>query len=269
MKGRDRASVLREKSLEFRENKLGHAIVKPLQAAPNFYTLCGPLVERYKVGQVSLHIHCFTDLAGARCDSDLCIMAARSINDMDALTCMRASDLGPGSMRSNNCHQQSSMFIDVAECFEEGEGIWWAEALPISIRLQSLDLCNHILGDTIKPMPPKLVIESFRRRTDGKHVLFTGDVIRGGYQFPHQVIECGPQVLENVSYDEGNCSGDRRIDLHPKANAASLSLFLGHHYAGFSLKIPIGFCYQGLAVALDPDDFLPDRFNGGHSIARL
>jgi hypothetical protein len=188
-------------------------------------------------------------------------MAARSISDMDTLSAFRANHLGMGGVRSNNCHQQPPMLVDVAQCVEENERAEWANNLPIMVRLRSLDFCNGICGDPVKSMPPKLVIESICRGTDGEHILFIGDLVRGKYQFPHQVIKCGPQVLENVPDDKGNRRWHLGINLHPKADAASLSLFLGHHYAGVSLKVPISFSHKSLSVMLDPDDFLADRFH--------
>ncbi|HLZ93501.1 MAG TPA: hypothetical protein VKQ28_17480 [Candidatus Acidoferrum sp.] len=245
-----------EEFLKLGNNELIDTVIQSQETCSNFYTLCGSVVERYKVGELAFHFHCFTNATGTRSDCDLCIMAARSISDMNALSAFRGSYLSASGMGTENSQQQPPMLIDIAQCVEENERVGWTATLPNAVRLQSLDFCNRVWGNPVKPMPPKLVIESIRRRTDRKHILFAGDVVRGKYQFPHQIVECGPQVLEKVTNNERNSCGHGSGNLHPKADAASLSLFLGHHNAGFRLKIPISFGYERLVVAFDPEDFL-------------
>jgi hypothetical protein len=245
-----------EESLEFRDYEFAQTIGEAQKTRTNFYAFCGSIVERYKVGELAFHFHCLTNLAGSRSDSNLCIVAARSIDDMNAFSPLRVRHLSSGGMGTKNSEQHSSMFVDVAQCIEESEWVGRSPVLPIAVRLQSLDFCNCVWGNAVQPVPFKLVLESFHRRTDGEHVLFTGDIVRGEYQFPHQIIERGPQILKEVSDDKGDFGRDWGINLHSKTNAASIGLFLGHHYAWFGLKVPIRFGYERLAVMLYPDDFL-------------
>jgi len=87
--------------------------------------------------------------------------------------------------------------------------------------------------------------------------VFTGIVLRSKYKFPYQIVERGPQVLETITNDNRQASGDWASSLEGSDILIRLALCLSHHLAWVSMEIPAHFSLEFREMRLCPEDFVP------------
>ena len=95
--------------------------------------------------------------------------------------------------------------------------------------------------------------------------MFTGIVLRSKYKFPYQIVERGPQVLETITNDNRQASGDGASSLEGSDILIRLALCLSHHLAWVCMEIPAHFGLEFREMRLCPEDFVPHRIQRRHS----
>jgi len=251
------SNVLLKKPLKLRNEKSVNETPELIQANTDLYSLCGSLVERYKRDDLSFHFHYFSRLGRSRTGRNFCAMIARSQSALDRMT-LGTTPLGMGSMDSKSGEKYPSMLVDVAEIVQNPQAGAFP-LIPSVVRLQSLDFCNSVCGHAEKPIPQKFLCENFGSFADGEKVTILGFIVRGEYEFPHQIIERRSQVLESIPNNERYMVRNGNPSVKSTNNAARLRLFLSHHFARFVLEVQNTFRFKRLEVLCGPEDFLPDK----------
>lgn len=143
-----------KKWLESLENGIPHELEDALQHsidAMRFETLSRRIVERYKNGSLSLHFHLFKTLHKGEVETqpnvaELCTVAQfimpHEHGEDGVLPVLPFKFDGTSDASSE---METFVFVDVVEIIERSKRI-----LPTMVRLQPLDQCHRLFGNTFK-----------------------------------------------------------------------------------------------------------------------
>ena len=121
--------------------------------------------------------------------------------------------------------------------------------------------------DTKQPLSlTHRIFESIGSATDREHIVFSRLIVRGKYKFPHKIIEGRAQVLETISDDQTKTSGNGILGPECKASLINGTVWLSHHFAWITLKVPLKFGFERLNVLCGPEDFVLDGIEGCHAL---
>jgi len=219
----------------------------------DLYAMCGSLVERYKRENLLFHLHL---LFGAEQNvANLC--AVIGVSDKHFKVGGAVNGNSSWSSPAKSSEQHPAVLVDVAEMVQDMEDASFPE-LPVMVRLQSLDFCNRIFGDPIKPPLSKFHFESFGCAANGESVFYGGVIVRSDNEFPHQIVERGAEVLQGVPNDERQPERDWNLGAKFNKQDIRIRLWLSHHFTRIAAEIPNSLFIQTLSVFYCPDDFAPD-----------
>jgi hypothetical protein len=138
----ERIRQLVKEWLKSGQRSLSEEIKNLLQNYDNPSILRKHILERYKHGSLSVHVHIFVD-AIRLVSQDYCAICHFSADDID----MQTKTLEINCVSEDGGHVQSSVLIDVCEFRENPQGVQIAERLPTMIRLQGIDECVRTCGN--------------------------------------------------------------------------------------------------------------------------
>jgi len=238
----------------------------------NVHVLCGSLVERYKRQEMGFHIHLQSRSFGTIDDGkrpDLCLLIERG-SEVDVSPCLPVDILGNQIIRRDASVEVSvqypSVLVDVAEIINDSQHIL-AGVLPMTVRLQPLNLCNGIDRYAVEPPALALRDERFWCCADREHVAVAGVLIRSKYKFPYQIIEGGTQILETVPDNNRQAGRDRLVGDNLPDVLIRCTFRLSHHFCWVRFVIPSELGFELLKVLISPDDFVQDCVGNRHDLA--
>lgn len=227
--------MLTKESLKLWGHKGSDIIDHTVKSAGDFLSYQNSLLELYRRRQAFVHIHVF----GEAC-SETCISAGHG------------NGIENGHIQTGE--EYPPMLVDVRERVQTPEG-GKLISLPAVVRLQKLDFCNRLLGNPLKEIPLQTLFEGFRRFTDRKSIIICGTTIRGKTQFPYKVVQCGSEVLEDISDKERDGLGDGGPPETLDPDPIKLWIYLGDNEARATLKVPSYLGVKRLAMFFCPEDF--------------
>jgi len=257
-----RLQSLNKETLEFGQNRESNIVKQAVQHEANLHIPRGSLVERYKHNDIGIHSHLKATSTGTvhnRKWPDFCILLQSGKINVDEKLSVNDFGLNLTHAASKIDDKQPSVLVNVAEVIDNPEH-GFVKVLPVVVRLQTLDFCNSICGNPVEPaLLSDLIVERFQCFTHGKHIVFTGSVLRSKYKFPHQIIEGRAQVLETIADDNRQASGNGASSLEGSDVLIRIALCLSHHLAWVRLEIPTEFGLEFHKMHFSPEDFLPNR----------
>jgi hypothetical protein len=236
-----------KKSIEFRDKIIRNKINPAEKRTADLHALSGSLIERYTSEKLGIHLH----LTGM----EFCIVIQGGNGATHPELAVNFDRRNVGLGCAQHCEGNPTVFVDVRKVINDPQD-GFLPVLPQVVWLQSIDFCNRIWGNPIQTMPSDLIFESFDSATDGEHIFFSGLTVRSKYKFPYQIIEGRPQVLEAVSGNQSESGRNRGSGLKSEGGVIRVALWLHHHFARVSLKVPLQFEANSLKVLLSPEDFL-------------
>jgi hypothetical protein len=248
-----------KKPLERRDDFISDVVYPEKQTSGNFHALCGSLIERYTSEQLSIHLHLRTIEQTVRERSNLCIVIKGGDCAVKPQFPVKFDNVHVAtSAEAQHCEQYPTVLVDVRKEIQSGEdGLF--PALPKVVRLQTLDLCDRIGVDTLKPVAlTHLIFEAFGGTANGEHVVFSGFVVRSAHKFPHQVIQTGPQVLNTISNNQPEAGGHGVLGFNTEYGVIRVALWISHHFARVRLEVPLKLGFKAFEMKLGPEDFLSD-----------
>ena len=183
------------------------------------------IVERYKHGTLSVHFHIRESGLKVRhvcgqCErysdpTEYCAVVQFLVSEEQSKFAGLRDDLSVVCNDGNDV--QRAVFVDVVESVEGTQ-----RAIPSVVRLQSLDQCRSLCGNTSQPFAGDLIGEI--GSCVGDWELVAGGRTTSGSrldQFPDDVIQDGLDVGEEVSCNCANlrrCAGEEShtLDEHPE-----------------------------------------------------
>ncbi|MFL5474198.1 MAG: hypothetical protein ACJ8A6_00740, partial [Gemmatimonadales bacterium] len=93
------------------------------------------------------------------------------------------------------------MLIPIVDFLDMGkEGSFWP--LPAVVWLQPLNECPHFAGDArhLVAHTAEIFPEGHKRELDLSHLFWR----RGLSEKPHQVVECGPEIVSGVANEQAH-----------------------------------------------------------------
>jgi hypothetical protein len=119
-------------------------------------------------------------------------------------------------------------------------------SLAIPVRLQIFNRRSGQRRDTVQPVPPQLHFESGLHIANGKRVLVGRQITVGEDEFPNQVIERRPEIVEYIPDDERDsrrdCCGNSGFD----DGSVRLAVCLTRQFSGMIPQKPKSFGLQNL-----------------------
>ena len=217
------------------------------------------LVERYKHGESSLHLHFLSGNSARNGEQGFCAIIA-GCSEAVNLGAQRIKD-GIPATNSGDRERYPSMLVDVRELLQDKEGVLILSPLTCVVRLQPLNLCERLWGHSEKgislPAFHGGVIKGLSGATDGELVTFLGLVSGGEYQLPYKIIEGTAQAMHAVADYERDVFGDRNLDAETLNLSPRVWVRLDHQFAQVGVCVPKFLGIECLKVMLCPRDFLP------------
>lgn len=223
------------------------------------------IVERYKHGTLSVHFHVRESgfkvrNPGGGCKrysdpAEYCAVAQFFVSEEQGKFAGLSDNFSV--IRDNRNDVQCAVFVDVVESVEGSQ-----KAVPSVVRLQSLDQCRSLYGDTPKSLAGDLIGEFGSGVRDGE--LVTGGRTVSGRrldQFPDDVIQDGFDVCEEVSGDCADLGRCGRSEPHALDEELALRILLQDD-AAFALRILPRGSDNFVQMFLCPDEFDPDCAEG-------
>jgi hypothetical protein len=90
------------------------------------------------------------------------------------------------------------------------------------------------------------------------NILFSGSVVRLQNQFPNEIVKRGAEVLETVSDNQPDLSGDGDFGFNDKSRLILAATCIGHEIALIRVKIPLDLGFNEVQIGFCMPDFLPD-----------
>jgi hypothetical protein len=140
-----------------------------------------------------------------------------------------------GVCNSHNVSQDDPMLVFIAQFGEEDQGIV-AYGVPSSIRLREVDpsaRCRMNPPHLPIPFLSPTVLRGGRLAQDRKGIAAPWPLSIGPDQLPNEMVEGGPDVLDEVSRDQAQFRGRGPVDLDAHDVARLLHVYLGEEGEGF------------------------------------
>lgn len=230
-----------KEALESRQDVLPDFTSDLVQNTTYIGTICNSLVKGYKAGNISIHFH-LASLKGEK----FCLMAGSH----PVLQDKAASELS---------EQYSPMLVDVAEFIQNPDNSVFP-LIPSVVRLQFLDDCHSLFGNSGETPSPLSILKTFGCSTDGKRISCSGFILRGKHKLPHQIVQRRTEVLEAVSDNQRNHGWNSWPLSSKHPYRIRLKIALQYQLCAFSLEIPTELGSERVIVLFGPEDFKSNGF---------
>jgi len=247
-----------EKWLESLENGIPHELEDALQHGVNsvrFEAFSRRIVERYKNGGLSLHFHVFEArrhrIIEAQPDAtESCAIAQFIIPQKHGANRVLLVQPFEDNGASHDCSQMEIfVFVDVMEIVERFKRI-----LPTVVRLQPLDQCHRLFGNTLKPFALQGSGEIIGTATDRKGSAIPRFVRGIGQNEAVNDVIQGRADIEQEIADDRSERIRRFRQTYPQKHCIALRVFLGNDLAIAVSERAKDFDYR-IQMLLCPDEF--------------
>jgi len=252
--------VLSKKPFKSRKSNILDGCADCTENNPDISIRSNSLVERYKHGDSSLHLHFLSGNSAGDGEQGFCAIIARCRESVNLGA--RSIDNGIPASGLDYSERYPSMLVDVRELLQDKEGVLILSPLTCVVRLQPLDLCERLWGHSEKgisfPAFHGGVVKGLSGATDGELVTFLGLVSGGEYQLPYKIIEGTAQAMHAVADYERDVFRDRNLDAEALNLSPRIWVRLDHQFAQVGVRVPKYFGIERIEVCFSPLDFLPD-----------
>jgi hypothetical protein len=216
----------------------------------------GTIQEGYAVGELSVHLHLRIRTGkAARAYCDDCAVFERADmpelrgSQLDILDCLKAE---PRVCQKASGEVYRVVLVPIREAVEAEQGPPDAGILSI-VRLRTLDDCEVVGVNSFGQVPPNAVgfVAGFRATGvfgEDRVGNSTGSLAVGEGELVNQMVQGGPQVVDDFSDDDAPT--ERRVfaDLHPCDILRGLDVYFRNRFVGVSPQEPLDGVMQRLDV---------------------
>jgi hypothetical protein len=220
-----------------------------------FKMLSRRIVERYKDGTLSIHLH--IRKVGKQMDGqtygEICSIAQVLVSqdhvDMHDTTPL---PLQIGVVGDNGGDVETLVLVDVMELVENSE-----RAIPCCVRLQSLDQCNRVCADAAQTLRLNLVGKISLVSRDRKLIACTRNIGGiGDHELPHKVVKDGAHVEQKISHDRTNLGRSFGLQADSQTKVLAIKVYHGDDFAMPARDSPDHLEYL-VQMLLRPGEFEP------------
>lgn len=233
-------------------DKIKNLLQNRVHPSPRFGFVSRKILERYESGDLSLHFH-ITEYVGdsgaGKIDDEV---SQRSVVGQLFSGGLHLNDSASSALQSNRsvlCKQghnvYGSVFVDVVKVVQGSEYL-----IPSMVRLQSLDDCLRLCGNTIQPVRfefiRKIDVGTANREMVTRCICLSSKLI-------DSVVEGRTGVVQKIPDDSGQVWIDRG-EFQPNCAFIRILILLENDLALFGHKAVDGLEYN-IQMLLCPDQF--------------
>lgn len=170
------------------------------------------LLEAYVQGTTEVHVHFRGAVAGVAIPEDWCAVFNRATDEQSIYDCTMTHCDFRQAFKREQCETERSVLIPVGQLIQLPEWMEECRIIPSIVRLQLLDDCLHLRGDSLETTFASgcepMFIEADRKRRNFLDLLGqrTSVIVNQG-KLVNDVVEGGAQVLQTIPDDQGEFSG--------------------------------------------------------------